>query len=219
MIPIQVQSHITIQSIQTNNMIIALSGYARSGKDTVAEIITRHNPIWKVKKFSGKLKEIASILTGIPPSMFEDQKFKEQVLHGWERKRWEGRLKSNGEVHADYYTQETTVRDFLQRLGTDAIRDGLHENAWVNALFSEYYNTDNWIITDCRFPNEYEAIKNWGGVVVRVVRPDVTPVNAHVSETALDSHVFDYTIVNQGTLEDLEEMTLMVYENIISYAP
>jgi hypothetical protein len=200
-------------------MIVALSGYARSGKDTVAEIITRHNPIWKVKKFSGKLKQVASILTGIPPSMFEDQKFKEQVLHGWDRKRWEGRLQINGEVHADYYTKETTVRDFLQRLGTDAIRNVLHENAWVNALFSEYYNTDNWIITDCRFPNEYEAVKNWGGVVIRVDRPNITPVNAHVSETALDLYEFDYTIVNKGTLEDLEETTLMVYENIISYAP
>lgn len=219
MILMLVPNPTTIKYIQTNSMIIAISGYARSGKDTVAEIITRHNPIWKVKKFSGKLKQVASILTGIPPSMFEDQKFKEQVLHGWERKRWEGRVTSDGFVHGESYTQQTTVRDFLQRLGTDAIRDGLHENAWVNALFSDYHNTDNWVITDCRFPNEYEAVKNWGGIVIRVDRPEITPVNAHVSETALDSYEFDYTIVNNGTLEDLEETTLMVYENIIDYAP
>jgi hypothetical protein len=197
-------------------MIIALSGYARSGKDTIAEIIKKHNPSFEIKKFSGKLKDIASILTGIPPSMFENQQFKTQVLHGWERRVYSGNISDDGLVHANAEKKEMTVRDFLQILGTDAIRDGLHENAWVNALFCDYYQGRNWVITDCRFPNEYEAVKSYGGIVVRVVRPEYSsPVNEHRSETALDLYKFDYTIVNEGDLSDLEEMVLQVLNKTI----
>jgi hypothetical protein len=173
-------------------MIIALSGYAKSGKDTVAEIIKEIQPNkWEVKKFSGKLKTIASILLGIPEHMFEDQDFKSEILgEEW----WKN--------YGDFYHQ-TTVRDFLQLLGTDAIRNGLHTNAWVNALMADYkprkmdqYSPSNWIITDCRFPNEAQAVKDNGGVVIRIVRPGIEPVNAHPSETALDNWDFDFRIAN-----------------------
>jgi hypothetical protein len=173
-------------------MIIALSGYAKSGKDTVAEIVKEIQPNkWEVKKFSGKLKTIASILLGIPEHMFEDQDFKTSMLgEEW----WKN--------YGDFYHQ-MSVRDFLQMLGTDAIRNGLHTNAWVNALMADYkpkkmsqYNPSYWIITDCRFPNEAQAVKDNGGVVIRIVRPGVEPVNAHPSETALDNWDFDFRIAN-----------------------
>ena len=106
-----------------------------------------------------------------------------------------------------------TVREFLQRLGTDGLRTGLHENTWVNALMADYegtYDLDtdrttypNWIITDTRFPNEAEAIKNAGGIVIRIDRPGVTAVNAHPSETALDNWKFDHKIMNGSDLTSL----------------
>ena len=169
-------------------MIIGLSGYAKSGKDEVARMITSNRPKWEVRKFSGKLKEVASILTGIPTSMFENQQFKTKYLPGW----------------------DMTVREFLQRVGTEGIRNGVHEDAWVNALFSDYYNQDQWIITDCRFPNEANAIKDRGGKIVRIVRPGVSAVNAHPSETALDEWDFDHVIHNDGTLEELKTKALEI---------
>ena len=113
-----------------------------------------------------------------------------------------------------------TVRDFLQRLGTDAIRNGLHTNAWVNALMADYTPTQvqwsdgpiggyedgpmpNWIITDTRFPNEAQAIKDADGIIIRVTRPGIGPVNDHPSETGLNQWKFDYEIQNDGTLENL----------------
>ena len=89
-----------------------------------------------------------------------------------------------------------TVRELLQKLGTDAMRDNLHENVWVNALFADYKSKrellqadgtwiesdtgevdfavsikyPKWIITDMRFPNEMEAIVARGGITIRVVR-------------------------------------------------
>jgi hypothetical protein len=126
-----------------------------------------------------------------------------------------------------------TVRDFLQRLGTDALRQGLHPNTWVNALMMEYkevcfvgkdsegadlFSYPNWIITDCRFPNEATAIKNAGGIIVRVNRPGVNAVNAHPSEVALSHWQFDYTIENNEGIVELKhkvrDILKQVYEDI-----
>ena len=189
-------------------MIIGVSGYSGSGKDLVGTMIqflaSRNTtkvsledildfPInheywleeqsgWEIKKWAGKLKTIASMLTGIPVEKFEDQQFKKTDLGP----EW-----------------DMTVRDFLQKLGTDAVRDGLHTNAWVNALMSDYTSESKWVITDTRFPNEAEAIRKKDGIMIRVERSGVKPINNHPSETGLDDYIFDHVIKNNGSIEDL----------------
>ena len=131
--------------------LIGITGKIGSGKDTVGSIIqyltsesgnqnsSRHRTYeeflsngggsalrnfdqhyvsdWEIKKFAGKLKQIAYILTGFSIEMFEDQEFKrKQMSEGW----------------------NMTYREFLQKLGTEAMRNGLHTNVWCNALFSDY---------------------------------------------------------------------------------
>lgn len=127
-----------------------------------------------------------------------------------------------------------TVRELLQKLGTDAMRDNLHENVWVNALFADYVprlqfeksfhgmkgavpvEEPNWIITDMRFPNEMDAVYKREGITIRVVRPG-TAVGTHPSETALDNEEFDYEIINDGTLEELIEKvkTILIEKRIL----
>ena len=222
--------------------LIGINGKIGSGKDTVGSIIqyltsesgnqnsSRHRSYeeflsngggsalrnfdqhyvsdWKIKKFAGKLKQIASLLTGFSIEMFEDQDFKrKQMSEGW----------------------EMTYREFLQKLGTEAMRNGLHTNVWVNALFADYIspkmsktNISNWIITDMRFPNEMESIVKREGITIRVHR-DLYNGNTHISpiphesETALDDTKFDYEIINDGTLEDLMDKVreILVKEKII----
>ena len=229
-------------------MIIGISGYSGSGKDLVGSIIQEISlNKWHIKKWAGKLKTIASILTGIPVENFEDQEFK-KILLGPE---W-GTVKDiplNGvPVFADIqFNSLMSVRDLLQKLGTDAIRDGLHTNAWVNALMADYthetclddqgmciycgsncfegegcdeYNSypeqSNWIITDTRFPNEAEAIKKAGGIVIRVNRPGVQPINPHPSETSLDDWGFDAVINNDGDVADIvHKVGLLLYRHNI----
>ena len=85
---------------------------------------------------------------------------------------------------------KTTPRLLLQLLGTDCGRDILHPNIWVNALMADYKipslpdettfieddtqwikdRSPKWIITDVRFPNELEAVKDRGGITIRVNR-------------------------------------------------
>jgi hypothetical protein len=178
--------------------IIGISGKIGSGKDTIAQIISETSKKqWEVKKFAGKLKQIASMLTGISVDKFEDQDFKNTFLGP----EWDTYGISR---------RQMTVRELLQKLGTEAMRNGLHTNTWVNALFCEYVPHNNWIITDVRFPNEYDAVKSKGGIIIRVNRPGfgtsmVSLANAHPSETALDGHEFDHVIENNGDLYELRK--------------
>ena len=127
-----------------------------------------------------------------------------------------------------------SVREFLQKLGTEAMRDGLHTNVWVNSLFSDYIvttiatgsnefdvqDTDlepKWIITDLRFPNEYDAVADRNGITIRVTRPG-TLSGTHPSETALDSYPYTYEISNDGDYNSLlnKVREILVKAKIIS---
>lgn len=133
-----------------------------------------------------------------------------------------------------------TPRLLMQLLGTECGRNIIHPNVWVNSLFADYKLIDgdisnspyiskkqnnalkalkshypNWIITDLRFPNELDAIKQRGGITIRVNRftghvvidndTHVVTDWQHPSETALDNAEFDYTIINDGSTEELIE--------------
>jgi hypothetical protein len=223
-------------------MIIGINGKISAGKDTVGTIIqglllTNKNQSSEIKKFAGKLKQIASILTGISVEKFEDQEFKNTILG----EQW-GTIEINPlnaiPVFEDVqFNHLMSVREFLQKLGTEAMRKGLHTNVWVNALFADYRKgeiiesdkhyilkpVDNWIITDMRFPNEMEAVKERKGITIKVVRPSfmidgkVIAKDLHPSETALDDAKFDYEIINNGTMEELVKKVreILVLEELI----
>lgn len=207
-------------------MIIGLNGYGGSGKDAIGAIIQylkcentgevsleeaikdyqfhqywlEDQSGWEIKKWAGKLKEIATLITGLPMETWESQILKKQ------------NLPSEWNVHG----MPMTIRDLLQKIGTDAMRDGLHTNVWVNAFMSEYncvpadrapngWDCPNWVATDTRFPNEAKAVKDKGGIMIRVNRPGIGPANDHISEVSLDDWKYDYVIDNNGTISDLAE--------------
>lgn len=130
---------------------------------------------------------------------------------------------------------KSTYRDLLQYVGTDLFRNQFHPNTWVNATFADYkkispevkgnmsvhelFRPDypQWIISDVRFPNELKAIKDRGGICIRVSRPPIEP-DPHISESALDdSDDFDYMIINSGTIDELVEKVkkILIKEKII----
>ena len=146
---------------------------------------------------------------------------------------WDDSITVNYPPEIEEVEQILTPRLLLQLLGTECGRDIIHPSIWVNALMSEYVNQlnwnnggkegfSNWIITDMRFPNEMEAVKERGGITIRVHR-DLHNGNAHISpiphpsETALDDSEFDYEIINDGSIEDLIEKVkqILIKEKII----
>ena len=202
--------------------------------------------LWKIKKFADKLKDIVCLLIDCTREQLEDQEFKNKELgeewwfYGYgdlENKIYTVKIpylesKDKSKVY-DKYLIKLTPRLLLQLLGTECGRNIIHPNIWVNSLFADYsgiWTTEkgkhdpiqeypNWIITDMRFPNELEAIKQRNGVTIRVNRPceecgvleghkmvaHKNKPSIHESETALDSVEFDFTINNSGSIEDLIE--------------
>ncbi len=162
--------------------LIGLIGRAGSGKDTVYSMINRYvDKPYENKKFASSLKVIAGMLLKVHPDKFEDRNFKN------------ARLDNYGGM---------TVREFLQKLGTDAVRDNLHVDTWVNSAFSDYTPDKRWVFTDCRMLNEAARIKAEGGKLVRIIRwADNT--NDHITETEMDSIEPDYIIYNDTSFHDL----------------
>lgn len=195
------------------NNLIAISGLAGSGKSTAAvalqivmgtKEVTEQAPGWRktvpiyeIRPFAAKLKQILSLLTGIPASELEKQEVKASHLpEEWWFYQYNGlRL------------AKPTYRDALQLIGTDLLRNQFHEDVWVNALFSDWTPKSKWIIPDLRFPNEFEAIKSRGGTTIRITRSKDTSgeMYKHESEKALEGFIFDHYIINDGTKEELME--------------
>jgi len=193
--------------------LIGISGKAGSGKDTLFKLIdfvATPDILFENKKFAYKVKLIASVLTGIPLKKFDDQKFKKERLgYEWSQVK---HYMTQGCKHG--YLDVMTVRELLQKIGTEAIRDNVHPNAWINALFTDYSDICNWIITDVRFPNEADAIKERDGFLVRIERPELKRYD-HLSETALDDYDgFDHTIINDASIVDLYDQCSPIFDYI-----
>lgn len=168
--------------------IIGISGYAGVGKDAVADIlVTRY-------KFSkaGFADPLRDMLTALNPVV---------TAPGPRSLRYRHVVDILGYTKAKQRIPE--VRRLLQRMGTEAGRDVLGEDVFVNATMHRLTEGVDWVLPDMRFPNELAAVQAAGGVTVRMARPGVTAINDHPSETALDDAVFDHIIINDGTIESL----------------
>lgn len=161
--------------------VIAISGHAGNGKDTAAKMIQA-----KLQSDGYKvlITHYADLLKYICKTYFE----------------WNGEKDEYG-------------RTLLQYVGTDVIRKQ-NSNYWVDFVADMlcFFNGewDYVIIPDARFPNEIERLKQRkiSTIHLRVSRPAFvsslsTEQQAHPSETALDNNHPDYSIRNDGSLEEL----------------
>lgn len=173
--------------------LIGLSGYARSGKDSVADVLCRDHGFVRVA-FADPIREALFALNpilhdGVPTVRVQDviEKF------GWD-----------GYKESPYGFE---IRRLLQRMGTEVGREIILDEVWVeialrrvDALIHEGKSV---VITDMRFVNEADFFYGYGAEVWRVERPGVGPANDHASEVELDGYPFDVVIDNNGSLEDL----------------
>lgn len=169
-------------------MLIAITGHKFSGKSTVARLL--HNATgYPVVSFADKLKDITCVLSGCTREDLEDYDFKENELVPDYLQPYCGNAK------------KPTFRAFLQHFGSEVMR-GVNDNIWIDCTLSNCGK--DLIISDCRFPNEAKAVKERGGIVIKVVRPDAKAEDSHQSETLIDEIGADYLIWNATTLENLE---------------
>jgi len=175
-------------------VIIGLSGYARSGKDTVAELLVL-NYGFKRLAFADGIREA---LLALNPILFDGTRLNELVgTHGWEVAK-----------------AKDEVRRLLQVMGTEVGRKLINEDVWVWLLFNKVNTDERIIIPDVRFPNEARMIEQQGGEVWRINRHNHSAVNNHISEHALDNHMFKRAVYNDGTLDDLADEIFMLMHNV-----
>jgi ribose 1,5-bisphosphokinase PhnN len=174
-------------------MVIGLSGKAGSGKDTVFGYIAEAlNVTVMNQKFSHLLKVYASTLLGVDKNKFEDQDFKASVIAG-----------SNPAM---------TYREFLLEFGTTIMRR-VDSDYWVKAAMKKIDENYINVFTDMRFPNELQAVKEYGGISIRVDMVGNEGAD-HISDKALDNEFFDYTIVaEKGDLQGLKEQVAKILEH------
>lgn len=158
--------------------IISLSGKKQSGKNQVAAFIAKHSGVKCTEiGFADALKEEVARATGVTVQHINENK--------------------------------SQFRPILQWWGTD-FRRAIDQEYWVKKFFGkleEKLKEDYkiLIVTDTRFYNEYALCNMVGAVMMRVERKGL-PEDNHLSETSLNHEKFHYTINNNGTLADLEEV-------------
>jgi hypothetical protein len=195
-------------------MIIGICGFIGSGKDTVADFLVNFHE-FRRESFASTLKDSVAAVFGWDRTLLEGRtaearEWREQV-DPW----WAARLNM----------PTLTPRWVLQYWGTEVCRRSFHDDIWIASLENKLRNSkDNIVISDCRFPNEIEAIKKANGVIVWVQRgalpewyDDAVSANQgnniginamklrkiHASEWAWLGSEFDHVIDNNGTIDDL----------------
>lgn len=103
-------------------------------------------------------------------------------------------------------------RRLLQHAGMCARE--YNPEVWIEKAMQKSAALDAVVITDVRFANEVEAIKRQGGIIVRVIRDGIGPVNNHASEMELGQDDCDFIVHNDGTLDDLAETARLLFERI-----
>lgn len=165
--------------------LILIGGKANSGKDTTAEIVD--------EIYRNKGLDVVNIQIGFYMKMYAKQIAK-----------WDG-------------DNESKPRELLQELGTEVIRKQIDEYFFINRIlqdidvYSRYFDVIT--ISDVRLPLEYDCIKKKykEAIAVHVTRPGYVShltkkQKEHITETLIDGYNgYDYEIVNDGTLEDLEK--------------
>ena len=202
--------------------ILSFSGRKQSGKSTSADYIislitqtdikireNRHelNMSYKIYSFADPLKQdiCINILGLTYDQCYGSDDDKNTMTDLW----WD-------EV-------QLTARQAMEIIGTKIFR-ALKTNVWVDATINKIKkeNVDLAIISDCRFPNEVEAVKNSGGLNIRL---DLDPFHANsISENSLDQDVYDWSnfdlIIKNSKMtieEKNKEILRFLYDyNIIS---
>ena len=194
-------------------MIVGVLGFMSSGKGTVGEIL-------------------AEGMGFVPLSFADSLKNSVSAIFGWDRALLEGDTKESREFRetvdsfwSKKFSKDITPRYILQQFGTEVCRNNLLDSIWVDSLERKILQHENVVITDVRFNNEIEFLKNLGATLIQVNRDVAMPhwydvysiedaeyfedyankQGIHRSEYEwLGNPNIDHIIENNGSFRDLE---------------
>lgn len=166
--------------------LIGVTGKAGAGKDELARILRERHGFTRMA-FADPLKEAAAVAFDINENMFHTPEGKQAKDDFW----------------------SLTNREILQRFG-EAMCKEFGEDFWVQRWFIDYPGgeDESLVITDVRKDVEASMIRDLGGVVVQINRECAGLQGGeanHVSERGVSQALIDWTITNDGSLDDLAD--------------
>lgn len=193
--------------------IIGVSGKARSGKNTFAEMLAEelHRKTGKVyilMAYADELKKMAQREFDLSwDQLWGEEKEKEDKRYLRQPKYVGGVRSDSTEFPSPYWTG----REIMQQLG--GFYRSIDNNFWVKKLFKsiDEKEYENVIITDVRYPNEVDPIVERNGLHLRIERPLADKIHGleHASETSLDKpYKVDFSVINQWTLNELRKTAI-----------
>lgn len=167
-----------------SKLLIGLTGRARSGKTTAAEHLIG-TYLLEHYAFADPLRDGLMAIFNLDPGDFEGDN-KEQSL------AWLGR----------------SPRELMQSMGTEWARNTVHPDVWVKLaeqnidyMSSAMSEVIGFVVSDVRFENEADFIRNRGGTVIHVCREGTPSINPHISEAGITAHQDDLIVQNNDTIE------------------
>jgi hypothetical protein len=212
--------------------LIAFNGRAGAGKDTAADILVRYARFEKLA-FADALRAEVSEAFELEnmQALLHDRALKEQphpalALRDCKEFCFVGAvaLATHATVNSEWLDAPRSPRQILQWWGTE-FRRRRDPRYWVKALHSRIMTRDEggqhrFVVTDCRFPNEYAYIRSMGGQMWRVHRDNLPEVEGtHESATALQNIGAEANLQNDGSLDDLRDLVLRHWWSMDSGLP
>lgn len=178
--------------------LIGLAGRAGTGKDTVAAHLA--------ERYNALLYALANPIRGALAGAFGlgdelvDRSLKEQPVP------WLGQSPRRLMQSLGDWGRELCGADVWLRVAERVVAEAEHA--------PEYDYCPALIVMDLRYDNEAEWLRQRGGTVVHLRRPDAPPVAAHSSEAGVRFVAGDVTLDNAGTLDALRHAAEGVFEQL-----
>lgn len=202
--------------------IIGLAGPAGSGKDTVADLLRTHARFAKCA-FADQLRAEVCDAFGIEPLLPTHRPTKEEphpalALRNCKDHGFIGALlycsalDAEEGTHAEILARPRSPRQIMQWWGTE-YRRSLDNGYWTGAVVAHVnyqcknHNTRH-VITDVRFENEAQAVRNMGGVIWQIKRPDLKVDTTHSSESDGSQFNPDAVINNSHDIRHLQAVVM-----------
>lgn len=180
-----------------DSLILGLAGQKRVGKDTFADYLVENYGFVKLA-FAEPIKRIACTIFNLDYDKLDDMD-KEAIMPEY----------------------GISLRQFYQKFGTELMRNDLYNHLpaleekvpkhyiWIHNLLQRIEThrekgQNKFVISDVRFKDEADAILDFGGQLVTIVRNGFGGTDGHSSETSINSFTPDMItceVQNHGDIE------------------
>ncbi len=170
-------------------IIFGLAGCKQVGKSSMTKFIRQILAGYKVEEMAlaEPLKDFCIDFFDVPrESVYGSDEQKNTPLQSWDWSLVNQTLRTK---YNKNIADPLSGRELLQIVGTDVFRQNFNQDIWVELLFRRVRNSNANVIvvSDVRFENEFYAVKQNGGRIIRLYRDmEITESIKHSSETGLD---------------------------------